>query len=139
MMDRHFSSASLRSSCIPASSFQLFLMHCARPNPAGSPASEEVTLPTLPGDMLRAGSLDVVSCNIVLLDIWHSALMDIFDDDSSAPVPFWRHDSTHAAIESRLMEFEMSKWKENPLPDLTDPEQNFTHTVTPWWDLLVVF
>lgn len=110
MMDRIFSGANVRSSCVPASSFQLFLMQCAPPNPEGSSASKEITLPTSPGDMLRAGSLDVVSCNILLLDIWHSALMDIFDDSSAPPIPFWRHDSPHAAIECRLLEFEMSKW-----------------------------
>lgn len=38
--------------------------------------------------------------------------MDTFDDNSSTPVPFWRHDSTHAAIDSRLLEFEMSEWNQ---------------------------
>lgn len=112
MMDRIFSGANVRSSCVPASSFQLFLMQCAPPTPEGSSAPKEITLPASFGALLRAGSLDVVCCNIALLDIWHSALMDIFDDSSCTPIPFWRHDSPHAAIESRLLEFEMSKWSE---------------------------
>lgn len=109
MMDRIFSGASVRSSCVPASSFQLFLMPCAPPNPQGSSSSRDITLPISPGDMVRAESLDIISCNIVLLDIWHSALMEAFDEDSSAPVLFWRHDSAHATIETRLMEFEISE------------------------------
>lgn len=116
MMDRTFSGANVRASCVPASSFQLFLMPCGPPNPQGSSVSTDVTLMTPPGDMLRATSLDIVSLNIILLDIWHSALMDMFEDSSSAPVAFWRRDSTHAAIEERLMEFEMSECNQKSSP-----------------------
>ncbi|KAK5045937.1 hypothetical protein LTR84_008723 [Exophiala bonariae] len=134
MMDRIFSSADVRSPCVPASSFQLFLMQCAPSNPDGSIASREITLPTSPGDMLRTESLDVISCNIVLLDIWHNAVMEVSGDSKAPPIPFWRHDSAHAAIESRLMEFEMSGWNEANKGNPTDLLQSFIHTDTPRWD-----
>lgn len=88
------------------------MQQCAPPTPSspeGFSGPKEVTLPTSPGDVLQAGSLDIVSCNIVLLDIWHSALMDVFDEGNSQPVPFWRNNSAQATIETRLMEFETSE------------------------------
>ncbi|KAL2204251.1 hypothetical protein CC79DRAFT_1372259 [Sarocladium strictum] len=107
MMDRTFSGARVRSSCVPTSSFQLFLMQRAPPNPDGSSRSENITLSTCHGNILQGGSLDVGSCNIVLLDLWHGALMAVFGEGSSKPGPFWRNDSAQASIETRLMEFEL--------------------------------
>ncbi len=109
MMDRVFSGASVRPYCVPASQFQLFLVQGGLLNVEGAHGPQDLTLPTSPGDMLRVGSLDLVACNIVLLDIWHSAIMDGFSEDLPPPTPFWRNDSAQATIETRLLEFEMSK------------------------------
>lgn len=109
MMDRIYSGVNVISCSIPATSFRLLLMQCAPPNPQGFSGSKEITLPASSGDILRMGSLDVDSANIVLLDIWHSALKEILDMDSCVTIPFWRNDSEQAAIESRLTEFEISE------------------------------
>ena len=108
-------------------------MPCGPPNPQGLSASTDMTLPTSPGDMLRAGTLDVISLNIVLLDIWHASLMDMFEDSSSALIPFWRHDSMHVAIEDRLMEFEMSQCSQkNSLTSLIQTRSPFTPLYGGW-------
>lgn len=115
MMDRIYSGVKVISCSVPASSFHLFLMQCAPATPQGLSGPKEVTLPTSSGDILRMGSLDVDSSNIVLIDIWHSALKEVLDSTSCVTVPFWRNDSERAAIESRLTEFEISESNE-PAP-----------------------
>lgn len=108
-MDRIYSGVNVISCSVPTASFRLLLMQCAPANPQGFSGTKEITLPTSSGDILRMGSLDVDSASIVLLDIWHSALKEVLDMDSSVTVPFWRNNSEQAAIENRLTEFELSE------------------------------
>lgn len=131
MMDRIFTGAGVRSSCVPASSFQLFLPQCSAPHPEGASGSKDITLPISRGGVLQTGIFDVVACSIALLDVWHTALMDVFDEGSSTPVPFWRNDSAQATIETRLMEVEMSECIEPSMGTSLTSKQKLIRTATP--------
>ncbi|EXJ88753.1 hypothetical protein A1O3_01817 [Capronia epimyces CBS 606.96] len=109
MMDRILTGDNIRSTCIPAFSFHLFLMRNGPRHPDGVAATKDITLQTSFEDKLRAGSLDLVACNILLVHLWDTTMQDIFQVVPETSVAFWRDGSSRAKLHSALLEFEMRK------------------------------